>query len=290
MGVRFEIQQIQGRPAPGMRLEVLFEGKEVQGELDEVLSFSGSIWYCDTLVAPSLDLKTMKNSEGDFTYIQKDHQRLRVEAGALVIPDALTQIEAQRGDEDLLLEFRLHFTWKELPIAGIEKSINKFTISEQLVIPQTIKRSDWVRILGELNWSEIQSLEIPSEAFQVEGVLGDVPKHLARAQKALRAHDFESVLTQCRKAIDASSMADGPATETFNQVGWGLLLNKAYPGDPDQQGKISEYAKTLKVLLQAGPHVRGRTPSRPEALFSFAAVSSLFMLLAKQIQSQSTHE
>ena len=290
MGVRFEIRLIKGRPAPGMRLEISFDGIESHGNLNEVLSFSGSIWYRDILVVPDLRIRRMKNHDGDFTWIRNGHQRLQVETDALVLPDALAQIEGQRGDEDLPFEFRLHFTWRELPIDGVDRLVQRYTVSEQVVISHSITRSDWIRILGELNWSEIQFLEIPGEAFRVNETLGDVPKHLAQAQRALRAHDYESVLTQCRKAIDVSSMLDGPITKTFDPAGWGLLLNKSYPGDLERQGEINNYTKTLKTLLQDGPHARGRNPSRPDALFSFAAVSSLFMLLSNRIISQSAHD
>lgn len=279
MAIKFEVRSLHAVADPGMRFGIFFEGTEYQDKLNEVLSFSGSIWHGATLIAPALYLRTMKNSRGDYAWVRKDWEKLEVRVDALLLPQALCVIESARGDEDVSLDFRIHFTWRELPSERDQEVADKFTISSHHTLSHVVPRSDWIGLIGKLGWGEIRFIELPIDRLPDEAAFGGVPRHLMQAEKALRTHDYESVLTQCRKAIDAASKIDGLNNASFDISGWKRLIDCKYPNDPPRQAEIETYVRSLKTLLQDGPHVLGRTPGRPEALFALSNVSTLLALL-----------
>lgn len=278
MAIALKIADIRGKPAPGMRLEIRMEGVESQDVLAEVYSLGGSIWFEQSLLAPSIQVSSMKNQDSSLSRLQKDRWRLNIHANALLLPEGLQAIEKKRGEGDVELRFELHYVWHQVQTPENPKE-DELVISTDGQINYSIPRSKWIGHLGEMKWSEIQLIELPIEGFQPHEEFGDVPKHLGQAQGCLRSHDYEGVLTQCRKTIDAASKIEDLGNRTFNSAGWKELLERRYPGDQTRQSEIDEYTKSLKTLLQDGPHVLGRTPGRREAIFALSVVSSLFALL-----------
>jgi hypothetical protein len=278
MAIELKIADIHAKPAPGMRLEIRIEGFEFQDALAEIYSLTGSIWFEQTLLAPSIQVSSMKNQDSNLSRLQKDRWRLNIHTYALLLPDGIQAIEKKRGEGDVELRFELHYVWHQVQTSE-KPELQEFVISTDEQKMYSIPRSEWIRHLGEMKWGEILLLELPTEGFQPYGELGDVSKHLGQAQECLRSHDYEGVLTQCRKSIDAASKIEDLGNGTFNKAGWKELLERRYPDDQARQSEIDEYTKSLKTLLQDGPHVLGRTPGRREAIFALSVVSSLFALL-----------
>ena len=98
MAIALKIADIHGKPAPGMRLEIRMEGVESQDVLAEVYSLRGSIWFEQTLLAPSIQVSSMKNQDSNLSRLRKDRWRLNIHAYALLLPDGIQAIEKKKRE------------------------------------------------------------------------------------------------------------------------------------------------------------------------------------------------
>jgi hypothetical protein len=114
----------------------------------------------------------------------------------------LAAVEAVRSGGDL--PFRLS-------IAGTAGSENDATQVElfQIVLTQTVSRSDWIQQLQASKAADILLLEIPMPFVDPPNGLGGVANLLRQAQALfLDAHYTESVIA-CRKAVEAFEKVAG---------------------------------------------------------------------------------
>lgn len=66
-----------------------------------------------------------------------------------------------------------------------------------------IPQSEWVKLLPQLEWSEIELLELPREFLRSHPGLARARERLKDAETALARGDWEGVLQDCRKAYEA---------------------------------------------------------------------------------------
>ena len=116
----------------------------------------------------------------------------------------------------------------------------------EYVIPQ----SEWIKILKNLLWSELEVLEVPLSRIRSIPLLARAVSRFEDAQECHRRGDWEESMLNCRKAFEAIVQ---DATEQSNMK----KANQAFifiMGEGAKADRLNELAKSLGDFLHLGRH------------------------------------
>jgi hypothetical protein len=183
-------------------------------------------------------------------------------------------IEARRSADVMVLEIVLcGFTRLGAEIR---------TFRESVVTP--IDQATWVRLLGEMHYRQTLLLEIPLVSSDTSPLLARGGEALGAAEADLRAGDYEGVVAECRKVIDAIR---GVLNET-NEIEW---KPADFPKDPKSATKKQRQhvvRQALWALCSPAVHVDTTTLTftwtRSDALMVLASVAAEYRRVVSQIE------
>ncbi len=131
----------------------------------------------------------------------------------LVVPmpaPVLAAIEAHRLGRDVEFEFRGNI---EYSIAHVVGGGGHWSLGERRranfgdpyggLFRHTIPQSEWIKLLQQLRWSEVELLEVPRIVGNLAS-LSRAYKNLKEASDALRKNDVDVCMIKCRKAYEAA--------------------------------------------------------------------------------------
>jgi hypothetical protein len=171
----------------------------------------------------------------------------------------------------------------EVALGGFARSGAEIrTFREHIVIP--IDQATWVRVLGEMDYRQTLLLEIPLVGSDASPLLARGGAALRAAEADLRTGDYEGVVAECRKVIDAIR---GVLSES-NEVEW---KPADFPKDPKTATKKQRQhviRQALWALCSPAVHVDPTTLTftwtRSDALMVLASVAAEYRRVAAQIE------
>lgn len=133
-------------------------------------------------------------------------------------------------------------------------------------IEYRIPQSEWVTLLRQLEWADIELVELPLELLRSDPRLARARERLRDAQTALGRGDWESVLQSYRKAWEAAAMA--VTGEIDHQSALPRLKERF--GDGLKAERLNAIAIELGRFLHLGRHeqAEGVTFDRANAVFA----------------------
>ncbi len=235
----------------------------------------------------AVDNQSLRNSDPVF---ERGHRRQVTLHGSIALP-GLHAVERSRGDADVRISFDLT---SMVTIAVPFKTVN----GEQTYVAgaplwnvawspdKSLARSDWLKWLKDVGFGDIELIELP-----VDGLRGDPPfeaalVHIRDAESAFRTGQYDTVLFQCRKAIEAMAQH---AANGHTKKGFELVLAEAFGDDAARVGSFNGVIRALSEL----DHTLGRhaqyppiSVTRQEAEFALSAHARLLGLLSATIAAR----
>lgn len=131
---------------------------------------------------------------------------VEVEIHAPFPPHVLADIERARagGDAEIVIQGEIGFSHAHEGVV-----IGHAVLGETRFLgfgrndagwKRTVGKSDWIKLLKELNWSQIGLLEVPLDLRGRKDAL----LHLDRAQEHIAKGDWPEALGSCYKALEAA--------------------------------------------------------------------------------------
>ena len=133
----------------------------------------------------------------------------------------------------------------------------------------TIAQSEWIKMLRNLMWSELEILELPSSKLRSVQPLGRALKRFEDAQECYRRGDWEATMLNCRKVYEAI-VQDHTGTHDMSQA---EQVYTSLIGEGVKAERFSSMARSLGNFLHLGRH-----ENLPDVLIS-RADSQLALLL-----------
>ncbi len=255
------------------------------------LGLTGNASYADAIISDNVRFETTfwGNGTSGNTLMTRDQGSYR---GELVVPigdEVIRYVEEDRDDRDVSLRLDMRYMWQEaIPVpvgnGGETRLVAGTVLSDTTTVYDcVIKRSDWIKLLGEMKWQEYRLVEIPTQPLlAADPKLEIALKRLHEAQSTLRAGDYSGVLTKCRAAFESAAKYQG-AGDT--KKGFESLLEHAFGGDEKKQAALNGLIARLSDYAHIGRHEHYPAIhiSREEAEFVFATSVSLFSLLGRRL-------
>ena len=113
-----------------------------------------------------------------------------------------------------------------------------------------IPQSEWIKILKNLAWSEIEILELPSSKLRSVLPLARAFKRFEDAQECYRRGDWEETMLNCRKAFEAI-VQDATGTDDMSRANQAFV---SLIGEGEKADRLTEVAKSLGDFLHLGRH------------------------------------
>lgn len=147
-------------------------------------------------------------------------------------------------------------------------------------IEYRIPQSEWAMVLKQLEWSEVELVELPADLLRSEPRLARARERLLDAQNSLARGDWENVLANCRKAWEAA--ARGLTGEEDLQSALPRL--KAHLGDGLKADRLNALVTDFGRFLHLGRHEQADAVSidRADAILAVRVTTSLLSFLARR--------
>lgn len=223
--------------------------------------------YAGTLTPGDMILYLRPNSsERTSFYIDLDHYRLR-------------KIEEGRGGRDFEARVDLRF------IAEVIERNQPIKYPGKTSFYIRVSKSDWVEsILPQLGYKDVSLIEIPRIK---NPKFGDAVSKLNEAWKMYCAGEYDKVLTECRKALEA--LGSVVKSEGFEKVeekegkssmpDWEKAL-----GHKDVGGIVRTFVQKLHGFTSPGSHY-GKVINREDAELAILCTHALVNYVAKRLES-----
>jgi len=146
----------------------------------------------------------------------------------------------------------------------------------------TIPRSNWIKELVGLGWSEIELFEVDKRPFRSDKYLAATTKHLTQAQNAFREGNYVDTLDACDQALALLSNIQIPGTP---HKGLDALVYRCFR-DPEKQRNFKTLLETTQGLCRLGLDKEKYPPtpfSRAETTTQLRLTLALFELLSHQL-------
>jgi hypothetical protein len=195
----------------------------------------------------------------------------------------LQRIEKNRNGLDVVLSFSSRVRVAEVtgdasrPLlqAPIE---TYFTETQGEYFAYRIPQSDWVKLLRELEWSELELLEFPTAKLRAVPALARALTSYEQAQGCFRAGQWPECVINCRKAIEC--MVKDALAE--NDMKEGLKAVETLIGTGPKAVQLNEVLKAFNRFVQLArhpqhPHVE---IGRNDALFSLRTTGNVLSYIA----------
>lgn len=174
----------------------------------------------------------------------------------IVMPDfVINSIEQRRagGDIDLVLSSRVRVSQiqliDEISTFGMPYE-TEFGNEHSEQIKYHIPQSEWVKILKDMQWSELEIVELPLSILRSNPQLARALKRFTDAQMSYRNGDWDVTMLNCRKVFEAivqgkSGSADmKDATDVFLSI----------IADNEKAKRVDNLIKKLGDFLHLGRH------------------------------------
>lgn len=279
--------QFRGRPGPARAIEISAKFEWMRDPAF-LLSVSATAKLADRIISDRVSFEKgfWGNSySGNNMLMLRDgnHQ------GTLIVPvsaEAINYIEENRREQDVSLNVSCIFAYQEAVEVpgqdGKKRYVAGQVYSESAsVYDCVIKRSDWLKRLGEMAWEDYEIFEVSKLDLVKDKNLSVAFQRLVDAQTALRSGDYHGVLAKCRMAFESAAKYE---SEGDTKKGFESLLSRAFERDQAKQDTTNSVIKSLSDYA----HLLGRheqypalSVSREEAEFCFCAVVSTFSLISR---------
>jgi len=292
------LKSVKGRAAPDRALLIQCSIKWWNSEPGYLLALEGALQFNGIVVSEGARLKAV-NWRGNSSELF--HQNLDVE-GEIVVPltmEAIRFIEDRRGAGDVNLCLDLTAKWIRAP-GAVGKPAGAGTASQPVggdlrwgscgnEESKLVAHSDWLRLLTEMGWQEIELFEVTARPLRADANLKIALERLTSAQKCLRDGEYADALANCRKAFESAAKFEGNGDV---KEGFQSLLNRVFPGEAE---KLKLFDAAIRALSDVA-HTLGRHEqapalqvSREEAEFVFASTVSLFAMIGRRLNSDKVH-
>ena len=145
-------------------------------------------------------------------------------------------------------------------------------------VEHTIPQSEWIRLLREMGWSEMQLLELPSRGLRSDARLARALKRLEDAQDCHRRGLWAESVANCRKVFEAV-VKDVSGQDSMDHA---LEVIQGFVVDPIRAEKINEISLALSSFLHLARHEKFPevviTPS--DSMFALQMSTGLLAYLA----------
>jgi len=143
-----------------------------------------------------------------------------------------------------------------------------------------IPQSEWVKLLPQLGWSEIELLELPRDFLRSHPRLARARERLKDAETSLARGDWEGVLQDCRKAYEAGAIA--LTGEEDRQVALPKL--KDHLGEGVKAENLNALVLAFNKFLHLGRHEQPEPVAfdRADAVLTLRITASLLDYLARR--------
>jgi hypothetical protein len=214
---------------------------------------------------------------------------LSIELTAPLSAAAIQFIEDNRGSGDVALQLDLTYQWYEVAARDGDKwSLGPVNWNQHQAHCPVIARSNWLALLTDMKWTEIEIFEVPSASF---GEFQDLPAATARmrqAETSLRSGDYNGVLAHCRAAMEAAAKAQARSDEV--KKGFELLFSAALPEHAEKRKILSEFVQKLSDYAHLGRHESfpALQITKSEAQFVYTSTLGLFSFLGRRLSNMET--
>jgi len=191
----------------------------------------------------------------------------------------LSQIEKIRNNKDLRLRGTLYYTL-DFP----SKYKYKNSASSPL-LEYTIPKSTWIeKILSPFKFKDVFLLEIPKVIEN--DATAKLVEYLMNAQNKLSAGDYEGVLVDCHKALEATKeLAKKKGYTTQAEKAEKIDFGKFTEDDTIKEALEKTWASVWSFSQPGGRHI-GRERGKEEAWFSILTTYGLVNLLINNMFQQ----
>jgi hypothetical protein len=143
-----------------------------------------------------------------------------------------------------------------------------------------IPQSEWLKLLRNLDWSELEILELPSRRFRAIPSLARAIERFKEAQESYRRGDWEASMLNCRKAFEAI-VQDTVAEADMSKAHQALV---SIMGEGDKTDRLDDLVKSLGRFLHLGRHENLPPISikRPDAELALRLTGTLLSYLGQQ--------
>ena len=114
------------------------------------------------------------------------------------------------------------------------------------IIPQ----SEWIKLLRNLAWSELEIVELPSSRLRSVPPLERASNRFKDAQECYRRGDWEATMLNCRKAYEAI-VQDHTSTNDMSQAD---QVFRDLIDESEKADRIKRIAKSVDNFLHLGRH------------------------------------
>lgn len=190
---------------------------------------------------------------------------------------SLNSIEQQRAGGDVELSVLTNALISHLPrdnpmlmTVPMERSL--VTVgSDRLVYP--IPQSEWIKVLRQLQWSELELIELPGTSATRPPSLARAFSRLSDATEAYRRGEWEDTMANCRKAFEALVQ---DLTGKPDMAATGPLLETIL-GEGPKAARVDALVKELGQFLHLARHEQHPSVKigRADAAFSLHLTSAL---------------
>lgn len=200
----------------------------------------------------------------------------------------LRALEVARAGGDIEFEFESELILSPIsqspPWPGFPASEQRFLMypqSERLLLKRgssyRIPQSDWVKLLSQMQYSEIELFEIPAKSFISDPDLKRAFETLRKAQDQFRLGHWKETLHNCRLAFEAAASEIGK-TEDKKQ---NFLKLADLAGGGEKSKRLDDLIHALSEYAQLGRHedFPGISITREDALAVLRFTLSIFELL-----------
>lgn len=295
--MNFSIERIEGKPGPERALVFHCSLKWNAGPA-YLIGITGSLQYNGRVLSSTV--------VPDVPHFYANNQACLECNRAIPIPmiapmsaEAILYVERCRKDDVLLsltLEYRT-LTLLQTPNSRGDNIVVPQISWSRVGMGPAIPRSDWLKRLKEMEWDEIELIEIPKLPLLADKNLEEALRLIEDARIALNNGDHKGVLVKCREALESaaqheSAEASGKETSDKRDIkkGFELLLSRTFPEHPSKKGAFDPLIQKLSDYTQLGRHAQypALNITRAEADFAFTTTVALFSLIGRRLSGRET--
>lgn len=148
-------------------------------------------------------------------------------------------------------------------------------------IKYKISRSDWVKILSQMKYSELELFEVPLEIFSFDPNLKRAVELLRKAQERFFDGDWNGTLQNCRQSFEAAASEIGQTGDKKNN--FEKLLSRV--GPEVKNSRLNEIIRSISEFCHLGRHedFPAVEITREDARLMLRCTLSVFALLGGKI-------
>lgn len=250
----------------------------------------------------------MAESRSSYNGIYANAGEVQLELRFSLPPEMLSKIERLRNGKDLFFRFGAGWMYSLANILRGNGKTTDFVILKTSAYVYKYPRSEWIDDLNHTEFDKIDLIELPKIDFPQIPLTSDVMKFVHEAEKATKEGNWDNVLGECRKALDAlyNGIDEWGAKQTLTSEE-NEKIQKQSGNDkvktrrniyisrlvdhPEKSDRLNALRNSLFQFLSLDPHeaeYKGLHFSRSDALFaSRTTISIIYTILSYLAQHQS---